>query len=145
MSTIFQHTKEYSVYPGEYIPLPETERMFDQCPDREQSSGYDAAVIVEGPAFYAVTIDVGTVKREELLAYIHNGILSVNIFQKQNAADNDDLPAMVTGAREWHIALPANADAAYVTALYAGDQLQIYLSKSAGENTSVRSYPIVVY
>ena len=143
MSTIFQHTKEYSVYPGEYIPLPDTELMFDQCPDREQSSGYDDAMIAEGPTFYAVTIAIGTVKREELLAYIHGQILSVNVFQKKSTAA--DLPAGLTGAREWHIALPADADAAFVTAVYAGGQLQFYLAKSAGENSSVQSHPIVVY
>ena len=144
MSTIFQHTKEYSVYPGEYIPLPDTELMFDQCPDREQSSGYDDAVIAEGPAFYAVTIAIGTVKREELLAYIRGNILSVNVFKKSGAATND-VPAGETGATEWHIALPADADAAFITAVYAGGQLQFYLSKSAGENISVQPYPIVVY
>lgn len=144
MSTIFQHTKEYSVYPGEYIPLPETELMFDQCMDREQSSCYDDAVIAEGPTFYAVTIAIGTVKREELLAYIQGQILSVNVFQKKDTAASD-LPAALTGAREWHIALPANADAAFVTAVYSGGQLQLYLSKSAAENTSVKIYPVVVY
>ena len=48
-------------------------------------------------------------------------------------------------AREWHIALPKNADAAFVTAVYQGGQLKFYLSKAAEEAINLQVYPIVIY
>lgn len=143
MSNIFQHTKEYSVYPGEYIPLPDMERMFDELLKQEHLQQAEAR-IKDMPSYYSLEIAIGAVKREEVLAYIHDGILSVTVFHKPVADPGKEVDDSVK-SNEWHIALPKNTDAAFVTAAIHGNLLRFYLSKTSEENTNLQLYPIVIY
>ncbi len=143
MSNIFQHTKEYSVYPGEYIPQPDIERMLDELVKNEQLEDSDAR-IEDLPSYYSLEIVIGTVKREEVLAYIHGNILSVTVFHKPVADPGKDVSNSVK-RNEWHIALPKNTDAAFVTADIHGGVLRFYLSKTTGEMANPQLYPIVIY
>ena len=73
------YPKEHSVYPGEYVPLPEKEALLTGL----RSSGIDSAVqlpavnMEEMKDCFKIEVLIPGVRREDILTYVENNILSI--------------------------------------------------------------------
>lgn len=147
MNTIFQHTKEYSVYPGEYIPLPETETMFEKLRHSNQIHFAEPPVNMdELDNCFKIAVAVPGVKREDILIYVHSNILSITIFHKEPAGNKKVLPLheFDNEYMERHILLPQNVDTELIAGAYNDGLLHFYIPKTNTPSLA-HTYPVVVY
>jgi HSP20 family protein len=137
---------ECLVYPGEYTPLPEARELMEGA----KSSGKDTAQppvnIDEFGDYYKVAMIIPGVRREDILVYANDNILSVAVLQKECKETGKKLKMheFDTRRNERHILLPEDADTEFVSAEYKQGLLSLYIPKTGEPSTSV-TQQIIVY
>ena len=143
------YPKEHSVYPGEYVPLPEKEALLAGL----RISGIDTAVqlpivnMEELKDCFKIEILIPGVKREDIFTYIENNILSIIVLRKncdQLKIDKLQIHEFDTECLQRHILLPDNADAEFISAEYKEGMLSIYISKTE-EPAKINTQHILIY
>ncbi len=126
--------KECFVYPGGYIPMPETETIVEEVKTslkdivakpfvnmNELADGYQVEVVVPG------------VRREDFFIFIHNHVLSIVVQHKDcetSAIKNLQIHEFDAACFERHIILPDDADTEFISAEYKDGILRMHLPKT---------------
>jgi HSP20 family protein len=124
----------YSVYPGEYIPLPEKEALLAGLHESDDNVVRMPAVNMEElNDCFKIELLIPAVNREDIFAYVENNILSIVVLPNNYDAHNIDKLQMHEFDAEClqrHILLPGNADAEFSSAEFRNGILNIYISKT---------------
>lgn len=138
-------SQECLVYPGEYVPMPETNALLhhhavDTCISPAMNMN-------EGSESFWFEMIVPGIKRENIIIHLHDNILSIIVIPLQKREHTDDkqlVHEFDEGLMERHIILPANADGEFVSAEYKMGVLKLYIPKSSGIPRQCNRH-IVVY
>jgi HSP20 family protein len=147
MKDFLSNTKEYTVYPGEYIPLPEVEALREEL--KMPGKGMAAKPPVnmnELKDSFAIEVLVPGVKREDILVHVHDDILYIVVLHKESDVlkKKQKIHEFDTDCLERNIRLPKNADTEFVSAEYNNGMLCLHIPKThAPLNRGTRQ--IVVY
>jgi HSP20 family molecular chaperone IbpA len=148
MNTSIHQTANQSVYPGKYTPLPETETLLDQlCHSIKAESAAPAVDIQEFENYFMIEMKVKNVKREDVLIYIHENMLSIGITSKSDGCTCDFFGASTENIEtftESHILLPDNTDAEFITATCSQELLNVYILKTK-EPAAFSERSVIVY
>lgn len=138
--------KEYTVYPGEYIPLPEVNALLSTMQSTNKISAARPSVNVdEYKDYYKIEVMVYGVKREDILINVNENILSILALQKESEDDKkNQLHEFSHDCFDRHILLPDNTDSQLIIAEYQSGILTIYVPKSTDPVMNVHTR-IVVY
>lgn len=148
MTYHFTYTKECPVYPGEYVPPPEKEKVFEELITAQIEQGSRPAVNMdEFIDCFKIQVMLPGIKQEDIFIYVHDGILSlVVVHQIAEKLQKEILPLHEFDREclERHILLPQDADAEFASAEYRQGILHIYIPKSELPSKAC-SKQIVVY
>ena len=149
MTCNLPYPKEHSVYPGEYVPLPEKEALLAGL----RISGMDtplqlpAVKMEEMKGCFKIEILIPGVKREDIFTYVENNILSIVVLHDncdQLKIDKLQIHEFDTECLQRHILLPDNADAEFISAGYKDGVLSIYISKTK-DSSKTGTQHILIY
>jgi HSP20 family protein len=139
--------KECLIYPGSYTPLPEVEKLMQKhrMPDKD----LPVRPLINMDEFkdhLNIEVLLPGVKREELLIYAHDNILSLVVFHKDRKEANKELQIheFEPTCLQRHILLPDNADVEFISANYSEGVLKLHIPKTK-EPFTKRNTRIVVY
>lgn len=142
------HNSEYSIYPGDYVPLLTEKEISEEIVRTKQGEIVSPSVnIAESNGFYKIEIALPGVDRENFLVYADNNVLSVYVVpHNQSVGDPEKfrLHEFSCNCFERHIELPGDADTEFVSAEYREGVLRIYVPKTP-EQSNVQHTRIVVY
>jgi HSP20 family protein len=148
MKDTLTHTKECTVYPGGYSPLPEKEALFEKLNLHHKDSAVKPLLnLDEFNDYYKVEIMVPGAKREDIFIYIHDNFLSIAVLHKMCGKlkkDKLQIHEYDTKCLERHILLPENTDTEFISAEYRQGILQLHLPKTK-EPSKTANKQIVVY
>lgn len=148
MATLFQHTKDCSVYPGEFVPMPDSQLLLNELKVAGSTSKTQPPVnIDEFEDYFKIEMAVPGVQREELMVAVDENILSIIVLHKnQEVAPKkaQQLHEFDKGSYERHIFLPANTDAELIIAEYKLGILNLYVPKG-NPSSKISINSIVVY
>jgi HSP20 family protein len=127
------HHKECPVYPGGYIPLPETEALLLRpFIPRDGLFVKPLVNMDELEDCYRLEVAMPGVKRENLLILAHDNILTITGLQKNRDAccsRNKALHEFDPCRFERHILLPDDAGTEFVSAEFRVGVLILFISK----------------
>ena len=142
------YESEYSVYPGEYVPMLEEDKIHEELRQLNKEDIVSPPVnITELSNSFKVEVAIPGVKREEFLVQVDENILSVSVlhqyFRSQNSG-NVYLHEFDHQYFDRHITLPKNVDPEFSRAEYNSGilRLDIAKTKQAGKRCHI---PIAVY
>jgi HSP20 family protein len=126
--------KEYSVYPGEYIPMPEEEALLEDlrihCKDEVAKPLVNMNELKD---CFTIEMMVPGVKRDDIVIHVHDNILSIAVLHK----DCGDVKKKKLQIHEFDseclkrsILLPGNADTVFINSEYEAGILRIYIPKT---------------
>lgn len=134
MKATIPYNKDYSVYPGEYIPLPEVEALLEELKlPRKTSPAVPPLNMDEFEDYFKIEVVVPGVKREEIIIYSHENILSIAVLHKdamQLKNGKLQIHEFDSSPVERHILLPDNADSEFISAEYRQGMLLVHIPKS---------------
>lgn len=137
-----------SVYPGEYVPfLNEIDAKEEIKQTDKKDINHPAVNITEQSDFYKIEVAIPGVKREELLIYAKENVLSLCAIHtnKINASfKNRQLHEFNYGWFDRHILLPENADTTFISAEYKSGILKLRIPKATLPLKNLHSR-IIVY
>lgn len=140
--------KESFVYPGEYIPSPQVERLQQKV--RLSHVGFAAKPLmnlIETSTDIKIEVAMPGIKREDIFLYTQYNILSILVVGK-SAKDEEQKDEQVhefdTQCLERHIVLPENADTAFMCAEYKQGILYISVPKNNNE-AGLEGRQVIVY
>src|SRR6476619_6798751 len=119
--------KEYTVYPGEYVPMPDKEVLFQKLMHCGRQSPKLLVNMDESGDCFNIKIAVPASKREDIFLYVEQDILYVIVLDnelksskkgKRKSLKTGKSPGLKTRFFEQHLTLPNNADAEFVSAEY---------------------------
>jgi len=142
MNTVL-HNSEYSIYPGNYVPIINEEEIVQIKQD--ETTPTPAVNIIDSNGCYKIEIAVPEVERENFLVYADNNILSIYVVRhRKDDPKKFRILEFNSNYFEHHIELPAGADTEFVSAEYKEEVLHIYVPKTSEKphNSHTR---IVVY
>ncbi|MBS1934145.1 MAG: Hsp20/alpha crystallin family protein [Bacteroidetes bacterium] len=128
------HSEHCSIYPGEYVPLLNEERMIAEVKQLKKKNVFHPSVnIAEFPEEFRVELLIPGVTREQILVHANKHALLIFAARK-----NEELPGrgklMVNefkyegvGKR---IQLPKNADTGFACAEYRSGVLRLHVPKT---------------
>ena len=142
-----KHTKEYSIYPGEYTLMPETEALMEELKTSNISPGVQPLVNMEElDDCFEIEMIIPGAKREDLFIYVNNNTLSIIVLHKHcepkkklQIHEFDDM------CIERHILLPKNADTEFTSAEYRQGILSMHIPKYEHPFQSGVVKQIVIY
>jgi HSP20 family protein len=141
------NSKEYLVYPGEYVPMPEVEALLEEL----MLAGNDSIAtppvnMDEFRDCYKLEVAVPGVSREDFFITVHNTTLSITVLHKEDKKVKKGLQIheFETTCFERHLLLPENADTEFVSAEYNRGILSLHIPKTY-EPPKARTSQIVVY
>lgn len=143
------YTADYSVYPGQYVPVLKEEVIKEELKQvHEGDSILPPVNIIEFANSYLVEAAVPGTKREEFLILAKNNVLSISGMQSDS--DKSEHPSFYLHEFNYHcfdrnIVLPADADTALAHAEYKGGILCIYVPKTIHSGKHFFNTTIVVY
>ena len=126
--------KEYSVYPGEYIPMPEDEALLEEL--RIPGKDSVAKPLINMDEFkdcYKIEMRVPGVKRDEIIIHVHDDILYIVILHKEPGNINRkklQIHEFDSACLKRNIFLPGNADNVFINAEYEAGILRLYIPKT---------------
>lgn len=135
MTVTLSYGQESLVYPGAFTPLPEVEAILQHTKAAAGSESADKLPvnISECDDCYTIEVIIPVVKREEILLYVHDHILTIAVlhrdckdFKKENLQRHE----FDTECLERHILLPKYADAGFVSAEYKEGILFLHIPKA---------------
>lgn len=134
MKNAISPTPEHYIYPGEFVPLlkePHIKKSLRKS--FEESSIVNAPVILaESDDTVKVDICMPGLKREELVVYADNNILSICVAQVKPGLSAQPKNKSLASSCDFFyrsIGLPANVDPEFISAEYKSDMLSLCISK----------------
>ncbi len=127
--------KEYSAYPGEYMPMPETVVLLKQINER---TGAKPLVNIEEYAdYFKVDMIIAAAKREDIFINVKDRILCIIVLHMacENLQQGAQLHEFDDRSIKRYVFLPANADTEFVSAEYRNGALCLHIPKSQGPPT----------
>lgn len=136
------------IYPGEYTPLPELEKLAAELKVHREGTVVQPLVNVrDSTTGFTVEVAIPGVKRENFLLAVNDHVLSIALFVKNSidcTTEKFHLHEFNYECFDRHILLPENANPELASAFYKEGLLQIFVPK---ETVPVKTEPlrIVVY
>lgn len=134
MENLQSYKSDYSVYPGEYVPLLKEEEMQEEL---KQWNKIEIALpqvnITEQSNSFKVELAIPGAKREDFLIHIDENILSVCVLHthcNSYKPENFHLHEFDHSCFDRHIILPENADAEFASAEYFSGILFVHMQKT---------------
>lgn len=138
----------YSIYPGEFVPLMNEEEVKAQFPlNCEREYPQPAVNLKETEDTYKIEFALPGFKREELLILADDNILTIYGIHKEkqnNISEKLKFNEFKYDYFEKRITLPENLDIEFVAANYESGVIRIYIPKTARPVKNVHQI-IVVY
>ena len=148
MTVNLTYKKDYTVYPGEYNPLPEVQAFLDELKIRAKDSAAKPLVNMdEYEDCFKIEMVVAGARREDIFINVNENVLSIVVLHKDCAGYKKNklqIHEFDTESFERHILLPDDADTEFVSAEYSQGILNLYIPKTlnpSGTHTS----QVVVY
>ena len=142
------HRSEYSVYPGNYVPMLNEIEINEEIAKTKQDGIMIPSVnITESGDFYKVEIALPGVDRQSFVVYADKNILSVYVVRHEQKIGDPEkfrLHEFNCNCFERHIELPGDADTEFVSAEYKEGVLRIHVPKTS-ERSIIQHTRIVVY
>jgi HSP20 family protein len=136
------------IYPGEYTPLPELERLADELKVHREGTVVQPLVNVRDRVeSFTIEVAIPGVKRENFLIAVKDHILSIALFVKSSVdcvTENFHLHEFNYDCFDRHILLPDNVNPELASASYKEGLLHIYIPKEAAP-VKTEALRIVVY
>lgn len=148
MNTKTTYLEKYTVYPGEYMPMPETKELLQNLKITGKTHSAILPVNMnELNDCFNIEVGLPGVNREDIFIQIKDHVLSVSVLQKDCLAfknKNIKLHEIENQCLERHIALPKNSNAEFVSAEFKQGILSLYIPKTA-KPSHINNEHIVVY
>jgi len=147
MKTDLPHTKEYPVYPGEYVPMPEAIALLEELKIHSGDAAANPLVNMdESRDCFKIEVQVPGVRREDIFIYAHDNVLSILVLRKdrENLKKKLQIHEFNAGSFERHILLPDDADTEFTSAEYRQGMLILHIPKTY-EPSKSNTNQIVVY
>ena len=147
MTTTILPSKDHCIYPGEYIPLPKTESLIEKLRTRRKRIPANSMLrLQEFEDSFKIEMPVAGVKREDIIIYINNNILSIVLIGKifENVKKNLQVHQFDTDFIEQHLVVPANADIEFISANYKEGVLNIHIPKGLPNQHQI-TREVVIY
>lgn len=147
MKTNLAGVKEYSAYPGEYIPMPEAEAMLKELKLATNDPGAIPLInMKEDKDCFKIEVIIPGVRREDIFIHVQDSILTIMVLHMacEKLKKKLQIHEFDTRCLERHILLPENADTEFVSAEYRQGILCLQIPK-AKEPATFKSQQIVVY
>ena len=147
MKNNFSCQKEYSAYPGEYIPMPEAKAMLKELKLTPKDFLAKPPVNMEEyKDCYKIDVIIPGVRREDIFIYVQDTILSIMVLHMacEGLKKKLQIHEFDIKGRERHILLPENADTEFVSAEYKQGILRLHIPKSL-QPAATNFQQIVVY
>lgn len=126
--------RPYTIYPGEYIPLPETEIMLENLSMLPRNVMKPIPLkVLECDDCFKIDVALPGVRREEIMLSVQDSTLSVAI-----------LPMHDIGPVDQQVFLPEYIEPEFVTATFNMGILHIYLPKSSSPS-GLKFHPVAIY
>ena len=147
-----QHTihrkPDYSIYPGEYVPLLNEKEIKEaiKCSDRKDID-HPAVNITDQNRSYKIEVVIPGVKRDELLIYAKGNILSICAVNNEKINSNLRGQQMHEFSYKWfdrHVLLPEDADSTFISAEYRSGIVVLHIPKATRAVNNVHTR-IIVY
>ena len=126
--------KEYSVYPGEYVPMPEDEALLEELKiPANDSAAKPLLNMDEFKDCYIVEMRVPGVKRDEIIIHVHDDILSIAVLHREPGKIKRkklQIHEFDSACLKRSIILPRNADSVFINAEYEAGILRLYIPKT---------------
>lgn len=140
--------KESIVYPGEYIPMPEVEKLLHGIISTHK--GYTSKPLVNiNEMIDSIKIDVAMpgIAREDLFVYAQCNTITILVLGKgRKKRENwEDVHEFDTECLERHIFLPDQADTDFMSAEFKQGILHLHMPKSREEEPSFTGRQVIVY
>ena len=139
--------KEYSAYPGEYIPMPEAKVLLKKLKLTAKDSDAKPPVNMEEyEDCFKIEVIIPGVRREDIFIHVQDTILSIMVLHMacQELKKKLQLHEFDTKCCERHILLTENADTEFVSAEYKQGILSLCIPKTQ-KPAPTNSQQIVVY
>jgi len=138
----------YTVYPGEYMPLPETEQLLEQTAIPGKDRAAEPPINMEElPASFTIEVAVPGAKREDFLISVQDHIMSIQVLHRKPEMTGE-ITAKVhefeTECCKRQILLPDHADSEFISAEYRQGILYLQMPKTQGLSKAPY-HRIVVY
>jgi HSP20 family protein len=137
-----------SVYPGEYIPLLNTEELMAELKRPHEGIVVRPHInISEERELVKIEVDIPGLRREDFFINIENNILSIAVLHKKFNAKHKErfqLHEFNYECFNRHIILPENVDTEFVSAEYKTGILKMYLPKT-DYPSKLTSAQVIVY
>jgi HSP20 family protein len=140
--------KESTIYPGEYIPSPEVDKLRQES--NLSHAGFIAKPLInvnETADAIKVEVALAGIKREDIFIYTQYNIISILVLANkpdQRNIKQEQIHEFDTQSLERHILLPEHADTEFMYAELKQGILFMYVPKSGGES-GIMGRQIVVY
>lgn len=148
MANIVLHRSDYSIYPGDYVPLIKEEQIREELKHPHKGKMlFPPANITELADSFKIEIAIPGVKREDILIRADENVLSVYVLHKEcpmHDQESIQLHEFNYECFERHIILQDNADAEFVSAEYKEGILLLYVPKTKQPAKNLHT-SIVVY
>jgi HSP20 family molecular chaperone IbpA len=148
MDTSLFAEKDYTVYPGEYVPMPETEMLFDAL--RHGAVPVISSLPLNMDEYedcYKVEVSLPGVRRDEILIQLNEDRLTIAVMQKNEQVGDPrkiQMHEFMPGPVERKLVLPEIVDVEFVSASYREGILYIHLPKTSTPSGS-SNHLVVVY
>ena len=141
------YNKECLIYPGEYVPLPEVEALWNDF----EENGYDfgAKPLVNMDEYeddYKIEVALPGVRREDIFIHMQENLLTILVLHR----DSEELKKKLQihefdkDYLERHLILPDNTDTEFVSAEYGQGILMLHIPKTLEPSHNYSTH-IVVY
>ncbi|RNI32775.1 Hsp20/alpha crystallin family protein [Hanamia caeni] len=134
-----QHTiyrkPDYSIYPGEYVPLLNEKEIKEaiKCSDRKDID-HPAVNITDQNRSYKIEVVIPGVKRDELLIYVKGNILSICAVNNDKMNSSLKKKQVEEFSYKWfdrHLLLPEDADSTFISAEYKSGIVVLHIPKAS--------------
>jgi HSP20 family molecular chaperone IbpA len=146
MSYDILYAEKHTVYPGEYVPMPETEALLGQVRTPHKEAAKLMINMDELSDCFKIEMALPGIGRENIFLHVFDNLLTVTIIHKSNNAFKKKLKMreFETGCLTRHIVLPVNTDPEFASAEYGQGVLSLHIPKTDNPLKSANNH-IVVY
>ena len=134
MQQTINRKPDYSIYPGEYVPLLNEKEIKEAIKLTDKKNVFHPAVdITEQSTAYKIEVVIPGIKRDEILIYANGTILSIC------AVNNKKINSTLNNQQEqefsyrWfdrHVLLPEDADSTFISAVYRSGIVTLHIPKA---------------
>lgn len=132
MTSYLTQSKEYQIYPGEYIPMPEIESLLEELKISRSDVAKPLLNMEESRDCFKIEMAIPGFNREDIMIRVKDNVLTVMVMHSVNKKSGQYL-----GIHEFEheylerqITLPQNADPEFASAEYNQGILYLYFPKT---------------